>query len=388
MSFRVAFVAEGNAETRDCWSGCAQGFVRALRRLGVTVDVFDVELKGLSRLFAGASAYRRDPAKWRAAYTFGAASYSAKSRNASALLAGRRVAYDAIIQIGGSFRIDPRIQPGVPRIIYSDANIRFAARGRPFASINCLSEEQLKEIGEREASVYETASRIWTMSASVAESFRNDFGIEHDRVLPIYAGANTEPPSAKANAASDRVPRILFVGKDHRRKGSEVLIGAMQRVREKVPNAEVHFVGCVPTEDDIPGVVCHGFIAAGTPEGKAQLQELFGSATVYCLPSRYEPFGVSFVEGMLAELPCIGSRQWAMPEIIEEGETGWLIPDGDQEALASVLIEALQNPERSRAMGKAGRERALRLFTWDRVAERAVADLQRLRSAPRQARAS
>jgi len=67
-----------------------------------------------------------------------------------------------------------------------------------------------------------------------------------------------------------------------------------------------------------------------------------------------------------------------MPEIIRHEVTGWVVPDGDRGALASALDRALSDPEGSRRMGAAGRARALRHFTWERVADRVVRDLERL----------
>ena len=67
-----------------------------------------------------------------------------------------------------------------------------------------------------------------------------------------------------------------------------------------------------------------------------------------------------------------------MPEIIEEGRTGWLVPDGDVTALAVALREALIDRENSARMGMRGTERAQALFTWDRVADRALEDLNQI----------
>jgi glycosyltransferase involved in cell wall biosynthesis len=194
----------------------------------------------------------------------------------------------------------------------------------------------------------------------------------------IYAGANN-PPSFVPGTKSGS--RILFVGKDHARKGSAVLLRAFEKVRAAVPKAELHLVGDVPRDADQPGVVLHGVVSRATPEGARLLDQLFGSASVFCMPSRYEPFGIAFVEAMLAGLPCVGTAAWAMPEIIEDGNTGWLIPDGSVEDLAHVLITALRNPAECARRGALGRERSLARFTWERVASRVIADLHTLRDA-------
>jgi glycosyltransferase involved in cell wall biosynthesis len=192
----------------------------------------------------------------------------------------------------------------------------------------------------------------------------------------IYAGANNLPSPVRSTKSASR---ILFVGKDHVRKGSATLLQAFSKVRAVVPEAELHFVGGAPPDADRPGIVVHGFVSRATAAGAHLLDDLFGTASVFCLPSRYEPFGVAFVEAMLAGLPCIGTKAWAMPEIIEDGKTGWLVPDGSVEDLTRVLIEALRNPSECARRGALGRERSLALFTWERVAARAIADLNSLR---------
>ena len=108
------------------------------------------------------------------------------------------------------------------------------------------------------------------------------------------------------------------------------------------------------------------------------VDELFASATLFCMPSHYEPFGIAFVEAMLAGLPCVGTARWAMPEIIDDGNTGWLVPDGSVDELARVLVEALQNPAECARRGTLGRQRSLGRFTWERVASRALVDLRAL----------
>ena len=223
------------------------------------------------------------------------------------------------------------------------------------------------------------ATRIWTTSQAAADSFATDFDVPRDRLRTIYAGANVEPEAPPARTVyQESPPLVLFVGKQHVRKGSPVLLEAFGAVRRAIPNAELHIVGAVPPGSDAPGVAAHGFVASDTPDGLARLRDLYRRATVFCMPSRYEPFGVVFLEAMLAGLPCIGTDRWAMPEIIADGETGWISPDGDAPALAACLIEALGDRQRCIEMGRRGRERVLERFTWDKVAERARLDLEQI----------
>jgi alpha-maltose-1-phosphate synthase len=374
-NLRIALIAEGDAETKDCWSGSAMGFVRAMRRKGVAATTLDAQLAGPLRLVSAALSLRPSKRDWRSSYNFGGPSYAAKSAIANRLLRSHEGEFDLVVQVGGTFKLDRRSLGNALHAVYCDANVRFAERGGRFALVNRLSQRVRDQIAARERSLYHAADRVWTMSNALARSFIEDFGLDADRVVTLYAGANAEPSGERSET---EVPIILFVGKEHERKGSKTLLEAFRQVRATIPAAELHFVGAdLGVQQD--GVVSHGFIPTGTAEGRSRINDLYARASVFCLPSNYEAFGIVFVEAMLAGLPCVGSRAWAMPEIIEAGATGLLAEPGNSSSLAQALLRILTDPDTARKMGQAGRERALELFTWDRVADRALADVEALR---------
>ena len=95
-------------------------------------------------------------------------------------------------------------------------------------------------------------------------------------------------------------------------------------------------------------------------------------------PSIYEPFGLVILEAMACETAVVASRVGGIPEIVVEGETGYLVDDDvDQPAafiagLAARIEELLRDPARASAMGKAGRQRVLEHFGWPAIAARTV----------------
>jgi len=107
-----------------------------------------------------------------------------------------------------------------------------------------------------------------------------------------------------------------------------------------------------------------------TPAGWAALADAYGSADVFCLPTRFEPFGIAFIEAMYFALPCVGTNAWAVPEMITDGETGFTVPIDDVDALTDRLHLLLGDRQLARRMGTAGCERARRHFTWGRVVQR------------------
>jgi glycosyltransferase involved in cell wall biosynthesis len=102
----------------------------------------------------------------------------------------------------------------------------------------------------------------------------------------------------------------------------------------------------------------------------AELTEQFQKASVFCLPTQLEPFGVALVEAMLHKLPVVATQVGAIPEIVQHGSTGDLVPPGDVGALAETLIRLLKDPERCRNYGEAGYQRASAVYSWQRVGER------------------
>jgi glycosyltransferase involved in cell wall biosynthesis len=93
-------------------------------------------------------------------------------------------------------------------------------------------------------------------------------------------------------------------------------------------------------------------------------------ATVFTMPSLYEPYGIVFAEAMAHRLPCVGTTICAMPEIIRDGDTGYVVPPADDRALADRLIGLLRDPLACRQMGERGYRKYEAEHTWDAVAAR------------------
>jgi starch synthase len=87
----------------------------------------------------------------------------------------------------------------------------------------------------------------------------------------------------------------------------------------------------------------------------------------------YEPLGIVNLEAMACGTPVVGSRTGGIPEVVADGETGLLVPPGDDEQLAAALNALLADPDRARAMGQAGRKRAVAEFGWPAIAAQTAA---------------
>jgi starch synthase len=119
---------------------------------------------------------------------------------------------------------------------------------------------------------------------------------------------------------------------------------------------------------------------------REELIHLHSHATVFVCPSIYEPFGLVILEAMACETPVVASRVGGIPEIVVEGETGYLVDfdpadlDGFAAALADRIEKLLKDTSLAARMGKAGRERVLQHFGWPAIASRTVELYDRLLS--------
>jgi glycosyltransferase involved in cell wall biosynthesis len=368
----ILFLCEGDAESWDSWSGISKSIVDYIRAAGHEVRVANVDVSGVDRWVAAAATFAPARARWGTQYHLGAVPFWLRSRRAYRHILAQRGQIDAIVQIGSTF--EPCGRGDIPYFVCSDSNIRVAQQGASsgYSDGTPLTDAELDAIAHREGRVYRGASALFPLSERLRRSFIEEFAIPPDRVTAIYGGPNFDvarvPPPAPRSSAHP--PTVLFVGRQYYRKGGDVLVESFQQVRKRFPDARLEIAGLPRGSVHGPGITCHGDLDKGTDSGWQALAAAYASANVFALPTRFEPFGIAFVEAMHFGLPCIGPRAWAVPEIIADGDTGFTVPIDDVQRLTERLLELLTQPELARRMGEAGRARAQELFTWPRVVSR------------------
>lgn len=282
---------------------------------------------------------------------------------------------DALLQVGAWYDLRRSDGP-MPRlrVSYHDGNLPSFLR-RPDLRLDRAAPSVRRALAF-EHRVHAGLDLVLPRSEWLRRSFIEDFGLDADRVVAVGAGANLDA-IPEAPPRDLRTPRLLFVGKDFTRKGGPQVVAAFQRLRARRPDAELTIVGPTQAPAEGHGIRFLGRIARDTAPGEAQYRALLRDATAFVMPSLYEAWGIAPIEAMAFALPCIVSRTCALPEIVADGETGLLVPPGDAEALASAMERLAADPEAARAMGDSGRTRYLERFTWDRVAQRMLAEIDR-----------
>lgn len=221
--------------------------------------------------------------------------------------------------------------------------------------------------------------RVIAISEAVAAQFQGaglDVRVIHNGI-PLERFTPGEPPAGLAPSLGlgPQDELICVVGRLTPWKGHRTLLQAMCRVREARPRAKLIVVGEVAFWEDsyeeelrslaqslglADRVVWAGF--------REDVPDLLRLCDVFVLPSVNEPFGRVIIEAMAAGKPVVATRSGGVPEIVVEGETGLLVPPGDEAALAGALVELLADPARALRMGAAGTARARERFDVTRVA--------------------
>jgi glycosyltransferase involved in cell wall biosynthesis len=205
-----------------------------------------------------------------------------------------------------------------------------------------------------------------------AQGYRPAIHLPSFAVIPPEI--RTEEPPAPA---PELPPTIGFLGRLDWYKGLPDLIIAFRRVREAFPSARLDIAGEGPDRPDLEAQVARvGLSSAVSFRGRvtgAAKEAWFRGIHVACVPSNmWENFPLVALEALVRSRPVVGTRVGGIPDIVDDGETGHLVPIGDPAALASALQDLLRDPTRARAWGGEGRRRVLARFTPERHLDRLV----------------
>ena len=207
----------------------------------------------------------------------------------------------------------------------------------------------------------------------------------HNGIDADEYGANRGTDVLERYGVDPARPSVVFVGRIARQKGIGVLLDAAP---ELDPSAQLVLCAGAPEtaelaremEERVAALQAErdGVVWIEKMLAKPEVMQLVTHATVFVVPSTYEPMGIVNLEAMACETAVVASAVGGIPEVVEDGVTGLLFPSGDARALADRVNQLVADPELAREMGRAGRERVLAQFTWRAVAERTAALYRRL----------
>ncbi len=261
-------------------------------------------------------------------------------------------------------------QPGLPHFIYTDhthlANLTYPG-------YNPRNQFAASWIA-KERSTYHNATRIFTRSSHITASLIEQYGLKPENVQTVYAGLNAEfEPVFNTNNEKYGSKIILFLANDWEIKGGPDLLAAFKLVRGVHPDAHLVIAGCNPAIGYTSASAAENAMMNITIIGKAsqeQMIKLYEEASVFCLPTTLEPFGIVLMEALAHKLPIVATRVGIIPDIVTHGENGYLVGAHSVDELASALIRLLNDPETCRQFGECSFRNLVERFNWQIVGMR------------------
>jgi glycosyltransferase involved in cell wall biosynthesis len=236
------------------------------------------------------------------------------------------------------------------------------------------------------------ADRIVTVSYAMRDELVS-LGYPHEKISVIHNGVDesiynaTRFPPRQVEAFREKIgvgssPLIFFIGRLTWVKGADMLLLAMPRIIQEIPEAKLVMIGAGEMEEILRRMVRdlhlgeHVILHAGIVPEEERLR-YYATADVCVFPSKYEPFGIVCTEAMSMGKPVVvgacgtsGFREQVVPG--GDGICGYHINPYDPGDIATYVTDILKRPELAAAMGKNGRRRVEEHFTWHTAAEKTM----------------
>ncbi|MEG9436799.1 glycosyltransferase family 4 protein [Edaphobacter sp. HDX4] len=345
------------------WSGTAPRLLKAMEADDLLDRAVGIRVPRIINSLLLAKNFTPDRGVWRKHFYFDPAYRKALTRAAGRV----SVTSPILMQIGHMFSL-PDPFPAHKNVSYHDGNLaELLASGYGMEGV---SHRRVEQALNYEKQVARRMTAIFTFSEYLRQSFIRNYDVPAEKVFNVGGAINLDIIPDAAPGKSYRGARILFIGTEFTRKGGPQLLQAFRIVRQSIPSAELHIVGPTQVSDLPAGAFLHGHLSKSDPEQSAKLDSLFRDASLFVLPSLYEPYGIAPLEAMLYQLPAVVTNAWALREFVTTGVTGAVVERGSVEDLAVKLTQLLSSPELLATMGRNGREMVLTQYTWPAVVRR------------------
>lgn len=286
--------------------------------------------------------------------TFDRTSYYLKKRRKFILDNLTKNRYDFTFQTQSKF--DGSI-PGVPHFLYTD-HTHLANLNYPGFDRSLLLNDQWVDF---EAKIYQNATLNFTMSSNISKSVIEDYSCNPEKVVCVYCGSNVKVEECEIFESNRFLKKnILFVGLDWNRKGGPVLAEAFKTIVATYPDATLTIVGCNPRLN-LPNTRVLGKVDI------SKVMNYYNEASIFCLPTTLEPFGIVFLEAMAHKLPVVATNIGAIPDFIHDGKNGYLVDPNNAELLSEALMKLLGSEEKCGSFGEYGHRIFSEQYTWEKT---------------------
>ncbi len=350
---KVAYVTTVNDRDVSTWSGTTFHMARSLAGDGT-----DVESIGLVR-----EPHRMRQGLKRRLYKAMRKSYqpyrNTRVARQYAAEAARRIAQSSATLVLGPGAIPlAYLETELPVAIWADAT--FAGLVGYYPEFAQLARETLRDGYSMEKSFFARAAAAIFSSEWAAGSAMRTYGLDPSVVHVVPYGANlkgaadVDQARAIARARPRRECRLLFVGRDWRRKGGEIALAVAEGLIDRGLPTTLSIVGCRPQPSrPLPRhVKVEGFFNQDTTAGRARLHSLFAASHFLLLPTAAETFGIVLAEAGAHAVPSLATDTGGIPTVVRPGRNGELFRLGDVDAYCACVDRLFANYDEYMALAE------------------------------------
>jgi glycogen(starch) synthase len=249
-----------------------------------------------------------------------------------------------------------------------------------------LDDPSLEMVYELEKYCVENADGVMAISQAIKDTIGDLYDIAwdnlpskaHQEVIPL--GVEQSIVTKKVTAKEDGKVDILFVGRFERRKGIDLLLEVIPELLKSNKNATFHLIGNSNIPDENGKFIYKDFLKKYSKESwikrvkkygyvsDEELRDMYAKCDIFVAPSRYESFGLIFIEAMASGKPVIGTRVGGIPEIIIEGQNGLLFTNENTKELQVALSKLITDKPLRERMGKESKKLIETKFNSEKMA--------------------
>jgi glycosyltransferase involved in cell wall biosynthesis len=237
----------------------------------------------------------------------------------------------------------------------------------------------LQRIWAAECEFLEGAAAVFFESEWGLQKACDAYGLSGENMFALRNGGVIDPPENDVWDAS-RPRRILTIAKHFRQKGGDLVLDAFLALKRRFPDLEWSIIGGEPEGNwrEVSGISYEGFLRPDNPEDLARFRDLLAAGFLLLHPTREDTNPLVLVEAAYFGCPSVSVRDFAIPELVIDGETGILVDRPvTPESLICSVEQLIENPSQYLDMRRRARGRAIARFDWNGIGEEMAGHINR-----------
>ncbi|HQX49779.1 MAG TPA: glycosyltransferase family 4 protein [Planctomycetaceae bacterium] len=266
-------------------------------------------------------------------------------------------------------------KPQVPYFVHTD--VVFHTFFQNTFRVEDFIRSDLQRIWDAERDFLENAACAFFESGWGLRKAREAYGLQGDHYVVLNNGGVLEPPVEDVWDGNSL--QLLTIAKNFRQKGGDLVLEAFKRLKPQYPQLEWSIVGGEPEGDwqSVPGIRYEGFLRPDVPDELQRFRELMANAFLLVHPTREDTNPLVLIEAAYFGCPSVSVNDFAIPELVVDGQTGLLLSRPvTVEALVDAITALIESRERYLIMRRMARERSIRQFNWEVIGQKMAGEIE------------